>query len=123
MVLLPSIALSMMLATATLAQAPVASTSYDFSDPVFNQTVVCQTEAEIKAIVAAAVPNTQFRDYRDQGQCLTMPEFTAAVSTVNFLGPMVYDDQDSFSAWSVEVSLGNATAWALYLEAVKSASS
>lgn len=105
------------------AAPPSLATSFDFNDPVFQMTVVCQAEAQIKAIVADPVPYKVYQAFRDQKLCVTEPEFTAQVSSVNFLGAMTYDSEDSFTAWSVGITFNGVQAWALYLEAAKSATS
>jgi hypothetical protein len=116
-----ALALALPLATPAFAQPPAQGTTHTFVDPVFTDTVFCDTFDEVLAIVSADEPTKVFQRYFGQRNGQNEPvcaaiSATAVVTGVRPLGIMTRDDK-RFDAWAVETRVGNATAYALYLEA------
>jgi hypothetical protein len=107
--------------TATLAQPPLKGATHTFVDPVFATTVFCDSYFELLAIATAAEPADVYSEFMARRNSDNEPVCAAMISTgivmdVRPLGIMIRDNQ-RYDAWAIETRVGDATGFALYLEA------
>lgn len=103
-----------------LAQPPALNAAYEFIDPVFGQSVLCDTADQIKNIATAPDPNEVFKAYRGLLNTKSEPtciagEFTLTVVGVTPIGLMTFRGY-TFDAWDVEVQNNGISAHVLYIE-------
>jgi hypothetical protein len=120
---LTSAALALALgASAALGGPPARGTLHTFHDPVFRDTVICDTLDQVRRIATAAVPDDMFTAFYmttneyDEPMCVAVVP-TGHVVEVTRLGIMQRRGRH-YSAWAVETRLPGGTVFALYLEPV-----
>ena len=103
-----------------IASPPVAGSIHTFVDPMFGQTVVCDTADQIHAIAVAQDSQAKFlelygtpNDKREPTCDAIAP--TGVVMDVRPLGRMMKDGK-SFYAYAVQSDADGVTFYALYLE-------
>ena len=103
-----------------LAQPPVTGSVHTFADPMFGQTVVCDTIDQVQAIAVAARPDDKFMELfgtpntRNEPTCAAMIP-TGVVVAVQPLGRMMRDGK-TFYAYAVQSDADGITFYALYLD-------
>ena len=109
-------------ASAALAGPPALGTLHTFRDPVFRETVICDTLDQVRRIATAAVPDDMFTAFymttneHDEPMCVAVVP-TGHVVEVTPLGVMERNGRQ-YNAWAVETRLPGGTVFALYLEHV-----
>lgn len=117
--------LALMLGTASaLASPPVVGTTADIFDPVFGNSVLCDTADEIKAVAFAKDPQAQFAELNSVLNAVGEPVCAAVVidkgtvTSVDSIGTVHFKDH-AFNGWTVGIHTGTYDVVALYLELIK----
>jgi hypothetical protein len=102
------------------ASPPAAGSIHTFVDPMFGQTVVCDTVQQVQTIVVSRQPEAKFREFygipnaKNEPTCDALTP-TGVVMDVTPLGRMMKDGK-SFYAYAVQSDADGITFYALYLE-------
>jgi hypothetical protein len=103
-----------------LAAPPVSGSTHTFLDPVFKDTVICDTLEQVRAIATAKQPQVVYSLLYATPNAIHEPTCAAVVPTgvvleVVPIGRMERDGQQ-FEAYAVKASFLGKVAYALYLE-------
>ena len=105
-----------------LAGPPAPGTLHTFVDPVFRDTVICDTLDQVRRIATAPAPEDMYAAFymttneHDEPMCVAVVP-TGHVVNVTPLGVMERRGH-YYNAWAVETRLPGGTVFALYLEHV-----
>jgi hypothetical protein len=108
--------------SASLAEPPAPGTLHTFFDPVFRDTVICDTLDQVRRIATAEVPDDMYAAFymttneHDEPMCVAVVP-TGQVVDVTPLGVMARNGRH-YNAWAVETQLRGGVVFALYLEQV-----
>ena len=97
-------------------------TLHTFVDPVFRDTVICDTLDQVRRIATADAPEDMYAAFymttneHDEPMCVAVVP-TGHVVEVTPLGVMERNGRQ-YNAWAVETRLPGGTVFALYLEHV-----
>jgi hypothetical protein len=102
------------------ASPPTAGSVHTFVDPMFGQTVVCDTAEQLQAIAVARDSQAKFLELYGTPNAKREPTCdaiapTGVVMDVKPLGRMMKDGK-SFYAYAVQSDAGGVTFFALYLD-------
>jgi len=109
-------------ASVALGGPPAPGTLHTFVDPVFRDTVICDTLDQVRRIATADAPEDMYAAFYmttneyDEPMCVAVVP-TGHVVEVTPLGIMQRRGRH-YSAWAVETRLPGGTVFALYLEPV-----
>jgi hypothetical protein len=114
------IALALGATSPALADPPAAGTLHTFLDPIFRDTVICDTFAQVRRIATAPAPDEMYAAFYmttneyDEPMCVAVVP-TGKVVGVTPLGVMERNGRQ-YDAWAVETRMPGGTVFALYLE-------
>ena len=103
-----------------LAAPPAVGGTHHFVDPVFQETAICDTLAEVREIAGATAPEMIFSAY-----AATRNDANEAACAAGIASGLVTDVQSigrmergghHFNAYAVETVIAGHTLYALYLE-------
>jgi hypothetical protein len=102
------------------ADPPRIGVTHMFKDPVFTNTVFCDTADQIEAIAASDDPAKSYYTLFNTPNAHGEPTCAAGVAVgvvqnIRALPQMVRDGV-RYRAWALQVHLGRFVLWALYLE-------
>jgi hypothetical protein len=104
------------------AGPPVPGTLHTFIDPVFRDTVICDTLEQVRRIATAEAPDDMYAAFYVTTNEYDEPMCVAVVPTGEVVGatPLGVMERNGrhYNAWAVETRLPGGTVFALYLEHV-----